>query len=348
MESNNNPAPSEAPTPEANVQEVPSFPTQPAEPIQPTSQSDPKPTKSSKPVIWCLAILATIGIVAAIIFAYLYFTTPTNPSPAPTNPSTSTTEPTTEPTDEEVEITDTYILKDLNEKIAILHDTTQTDSTIDKGTVVGGYSEPIFTMYKTGYINPYQYRVAYVINNLKPQFNYLSTEEREAIAEEVDPQFREEVKNTAMQGIDGEIVAKRFKEVFGEELRKETADSCYAYSYNSTYDVYYYMSACGGTSPYKTFHYKNKYTANKEHAYVYVSVALTSGENGNVYCDISYLDISGVFKLSENAKVCDTFAMDTDFTLGESNYQDYAQYRFVFNKADDGTYYFSKVEKITD
>ena len=168
------------------------------------------------------------------------------------------------------------------------------------------------------------------------------------VAEGVQPEYRESIRNTALQGIDGDIVSKRYKEVFGEKLSHEGSESCYTYLYNSTNNFYYEnpVGGCGGTSSYKTFHYKNKYTIEDNNAYVYVAVALSNAEDGNVYCDLSYLDISGVFKLAEDAKVCGTVSGNEDFALNESNYQDFAQYRFVFNKANDDTYYFSKVEKL--
>jgi len=85
MESNTNPAPAEALTPVA----------EPAAPNQPTKTESPEanPSKSSKTLIWCLSILAIIGIVAAAVFAYLYFTG--EPQPESTGDiSTSTVEPT--------------------------------------------------------------------------------------------------------------------------------------------------------------------------------------------------------------------------------------------------------------
>ena len=36
------------------------------------------PPKSQKPLIWCLSILTLISLVAAVVFAYLYFTPPNN------------------------------------------------------------------------------------------------------------------------------------------------------------------------------------------------------------------------------------------------------------------------------
>lgn len=66
-------------------------------------------------------------------------------------------------------------------------------------------------------------------------------------------------------------------------------------------------------------------------------------ETTEVYCDVAdYAEIGA----GNPPKNCLENADLATFTLNESNYQDYTKYRFVFNKADDGTYYFSKVEKL--
>ena len=88
METNNNQI---SENPESETPEAPTIPTESTESLKPVSQSEPKSTKSSKPLIWCLAILATIGIVAAAVFAYLYFTATTqSPNPNSNNNQSST------------------------------------------------------------------------------------------------------------------------------------------------------------------------------------------------------------------------------------------------------------------
>ena len=81
METNNNVAPSATPAPEPTVPEAPTPSDTPTKSSEPALQPDPTPAKSPKPLTWCLAFLAVIGIVAAAIFAYLYFTTPTPSTP---------------------------------------------------------------------------------------------------------------------------------------------------------------------------------------------------------------------------------------------------------------------------
>lgn len=350
------PAPTQSsPTPEpTNPAVVPA--SEPEMPLGadgfPVMPEPPKKKNTARIVLIAILVLAIIGcgVAAAIILM--------NPSKGGNSggsngtPTSNPDIPDTpdEPTAEETVITDTLLKKDLDEKIAILHDdTTQTDSTINKGAVVGGYSDTIFDMYKTGYLNPISFRIAYVISSLEPQFRLLSADERNVVVEGVPSEYREEVRTESLQGIDGDKVAARYKEVFGEELVHETSDNCYTYRYNSTYNIYFRdpMSACGGTSPYTTYHYKNKYTTSGNNAYVYMSTALVDWEHGNVYCDIASLDLSNGFKLVDGAEVCTTLpADDVLFVLDESNYENYSQYRFVFNRAEDGTYYFSKVEAL--
>ena len=100
--------------------------------------------KSQKPLIWCLGILALIGLVAAAVFAYLYFTTSTsNPAPTPNNNQSSNA--SEEPTiTEETEITDTLLKKDLDKKIAILFNVDNTDPTFATGRGIGYYDEELF------------------------------------------------------------------------------------------------------------------------------------------------------------------------------------------------------------
>ena len=311
-------------------------------------QAEEKP-KNQKRSIIILSVIAGIFLIATGIFAFLYFSNNSGGEEPQEESSEDTQEIVADET-EEIEITDQLLKNDLDEKIAILHDTPQTSATINKGTVVGGYSNSLFELYLTGNISQPPLRVSRVINALQPQFRYLNAEEREAIVNSVPQEYQEEVRNQALQGIDGSIVSKKYKEVFGEEASKEELNNCYAYKYNSTYDIYYKdpIGGCGGTSPFKTYHYKNKYTTDGDKAYIYVFTALSDGENNNVYCDIAYLDITGTFELTDDAKVCDTVSTGgKDFTLNDSNYQNFAQYRFVFNEADDGTYYFSKVEKLS-
>ena len=99
-------------------------------------------------------------------------------------------------------------------------------------------------------------------------------------------------------------------------------------------------SGCGGTSSATNYYYKNAYTTDGDHAYVYVSASTLSEADLNIYCDIM------LYGSGEKPEVCGAFSDVDEFTLDASNYKDFAQYRFVFKKAANGTYYFEKVEKL--
>lgn len=333
-------------------------------PVAPSTKDDIAPqaaksTNSSKMLTWCLAILAIVGIIAAGIFAYLYFTTPaSDPSPAPTPENTPTSDITDESeTTEEIEITDLAVIDDLDKKIAILFNTDNTDRTFKTGMGIGYYSLQLF---REGDISESS-KVRSVITHaleLKP----LDKERVDAAVSqngysgETEQFFRESVK-----GIDGDSVAQKYKEIFGKTLVKgEIEEYCGRYKYNKQYDFYYSgIPGCGGRSPYSELYYKYRYTEDDNHAYIYTSTAVISPTFGTtpegyntedapfyVYCDVSYLGDNGI---AEDAEVCATLQSYDEkeaFTLNASNYEQYSKYRFVFDKDGNGNYYFNKVEKL--
>lgn len=345
MESNNNPVP-ETPKSDAPAPEMANISAESANSPEPTTSLEPipQPTKSSKSAIWCLVILAIVGIVAATVFAYLYFTTPTiAPTSAPNNNQSSTTpdEPTTTG---ETEITDTYVLRDLDNKIAILHNTTETGSTIRRIKLQYMYSYPLYTEGTLSEIA----RLAHLANSIVPDY-YLSREQKEAIVNEqgYNSGEAELFKNVTQNAIKSNTMATKYLDLFGETLSKGAVNDqrhyCPAMFYDSTYDIYYnVLMGCGGTGPYTGVYYKNKYTADEEHAYVYVYTGTYNAEDDKIYCDILSTEPSE----SNLPAVCGEAENSNDFSIDATNYQNFAQYRFVFNKADDGTYYFSKVEKL--
>ena len=351
MEPNTNPAPTKVPSSETPT-EVPTTPVESTEISKPDTvssdvQPTDKPAKSSKPLIWFLSILAILGIAAAAVFAYLYFTAPT-PSPVPNNnqstdtPTNSTTP--TEPTTEETEITDTLLKKDLDEKLSILHYVNQTGPTII--TTYGTHQE--YPLYADGTLDDIA-KLARLIYSLQNYMRNISLDEMNTIASDFG--FSEKEKEAInKEVVNGDVVREHYKDVFGEEAPTPNLSSvqtkyCPIYEYDETLDLYFTRSGCGGTSPYKSMYYKTKYSKDGDHAYVYVSAATYNFENGQLYCEI------GRFDDYKTMTPCDEFA-ETDedggyiFDQSKLDPENLGKYRFVFNKADDGTYYFSKVEKL--
>lgn len=338
-------APAKEPVNAAQQNQTPS-----AEPVSPkpdltgnVNQTPPteKPQKSSKPLIWVLSILAVIGIAAAGVFAYLYFTRPTTTPSEPPQDTSQETPP--EETAEETEITDTYILRDLDEKMAILHNTDETGPIIKKLGVGYGYVSPL---YKNGTLSEIA-RLAHISEAIAPNHYLGGAEVEAAIAEQgYDKESAQSFRDIVHEGIKGDTMAAKYKDLFGEDLVKGAANGeyyCPGAYYNSQYDFYYNpVLGCGGTGPYFGVYYKNKYTTDGEHAYVYVSAGTFNAEDTKTYCDIFEYGVSEPSKPA----VCGEDENPDSFTINESNYQKFAQYRFVFNKADDGTYYFVKAEKL--
>lgn len=347
METNENKAPSEVPTPESATPEAPTPSATPTKSPEPTPQLEPTPAKSSNPLTWCLGILAIIGIVAAAVFAYLYFTTPTT-TPTPNNGQSSTT-PDTPTTTEETEITDTLLKKDLDEKIAIIHDTTETGPFFTKrGLGLGYYNvRPLYSGEGLSEVA----KLVHVAKSIAHDYT-ISGDAMQSIITERG--FDEENAKIFMQtyhtGIKGETLATKYHDVFGETLNKGAINDqtyCPVVFYNSAYDFYYLTYECGGTGPDDGLYYKNKYTIDDKHAYVYVSTGTFNSDDHKIYCE----PIVTTMGETNDSPVCEESVNPQgydigDYVIDETNYQKYAQYRFIFNKADDGTYYFSKVEKL--
>ena len=316
------------------------------------------PPKSQKPLIWCLGILALISLIAAAVFAYLYFATSTsNPAPTPNNnqSSTASEEPTTT---EETEITDTLLKKDLDKKIAILFNVDNTDPTFATGRGIGYYDEELFhngDLSERAKVNSL-IRHTLTMKPLNEQ-EVLAALAQTGYSGDNEKYFRQELA----EGVSKDVVIQKYKEVFNKEIiPNDYGSACGGYRYNSQYGFYYDdVLGCGGMTPYERFYYKNRYTTDDNHAYVYTSTAFlaptfgtnpegqnTEGAPYYVYCDIAFLEEPAV---SEDAKVCATYNSDDEarsFTLNESNYKDYSNYRFVFDKGEDDKYYFNKVEKL--
>lgn len=309
------------------------------------------PKQTNKALIIILSILLALSLGVAAVFAYLYFSNniqnTSTTAPAPETPVSDETE--------EVEITDTYVLRDLDEKMAILHFSSMTSPVIikERGT------HPELQLYENGDLSEVA-KAMHLIYSLSNQARYLSYDEKLLIASELgySDSGEQALLNEPLEAIDANIVAKKYLDLFGKELiYSQIVDDfyCPSYNYSAANDVYYLdpRGGCGGTSPYNNYYYKYKYTTQGDKAYVYVAATTVSpdaNENAQVGSDdIVYCDVVKYYADSNNKpEVCAaiTEAEANAFTVNESNYQDFAQYRFVFHKADDGTYYFEEVEQL--
>ena len=298
------------------------------------------PPKNHKKLLWILGIALILAIATAITFAVLYFTKPI-PEQSSNEAPTSEEEPPVSTDSEEVEITDTYVIRDLDEKMSILHNVTETNSLIKKP---GNGITYIRSLYKDGNLSEIA-KLVHLANSLTSDYFIGSDAMQSIISEQgYEGSITEAFRDYGTEAIKGETMAAKYLDTYGENLNKGAANGqfyCPGIFYNTAYDFYYNpVLGCGGTGPYTVLVYKNKYTADAEHAYVYVNVGTFNAEDDKVYCDI--ID----YETSELPKVCGGPMEYSEFDINENNYQDFTQYRFVFNKADNGTYYFVKVEKL--
>lgn len=315
-------------------------PTQ-ATPATTDSQPQPAPKKSSNIF---LILLTIISLAAAATFAVLFFMGQPKSTPDSQAGSSGQNPSEAEP-DTEEKLTDTYTIRDLDEKISILLYNDETGPSFNSGRDIITHDVSLF---KNGNYDQI-IKAGIVIQSIAHTLDYAK---REAVISSgtYDNQTVDYFRSTGINGATGEEVREKYLDLFGEDLPIGAKANFYCgeYKYNSEQDFYYSDAlGCGGSTFGVRHYYKSDYTYDKNHAYVYVSAALLDEESGNVYCDIAYFENDGVHSISSDAKICDTVSSySNDFSLNASNYESYSKYRFVFQKADDGTYFFEKVERL--
>ena len=335
------------------VSEPKSAPQPGSEEPKPTSapQSEPTPQKPAKKpkgliaLVIIFALLAATGIgfgVWGVIIANQKPTTPEQPTSQTTDEPTEPTEPSNpEPIVTETEITDAYVLRDLDSKLATLHFTENTNSTIILGPGLfsegGLYSEDgISELYKISVINAQ-------LNDHKYLYRSPNQEELASLMTNLSgkiPKFAipDSSSNSGWEVVDANTFIAKYLEVFGNEpnlrIVNDETSKCPLLRYDSTTNLLYQYPGCGGTSPLKRYYYKNRYTADSDNAYVYINAGIVDLDTSKIYCEIN------------TSSPCDDYN-GGDFTIDASNHNQFAEYRFVFKKADNGTYYFDKVEKVS-
>ena len=292
-----------------------------------------------------LAILVVAGIGFGIWMAISGNQKPAeNPPVTPVEPSEEEEEPSEdEPITEEVELTDANIIKELDEKIAVLHGGYNLKNLTAPTIVIAHGLHQEIPLYIDGNLS----NAAKLANiALALQNSNLATSVTPSIASSIASNFPDlsftynTSLETTQQMLEGNIFAKdvfesKYHDVFGGELVYENSRYCPQVYYDDS--GYYFMDyACGGTDPSTTYFYKNRYTTDGDNVYVYINAGLIDEKN-KIHCDVD----------TNEESICGTLEDDTtDFTIDSTNYNQFAEYRFTFKKADNGTYYFDKVEKI--
>ena len=153
-----------------------------------------------------------------------------------------------------------------------------------------------------------------------------------------------------------EKVNEHAVDLFGEKIKnpKEQTGKCPMFIYDKEQKMYFRPAPqCGGTSAGVIHSYKSKFVQKKNEAHVYMSFAYftpESGEYGNehkIYKDFSNLDNSlyfGNIKFKNEYNPSNYISPDINM-LTEDNYKEFSEYKFIFEQASNGNYYFVDIEQ---
>jgi hypothetical protein len=288
------------------------------------------------------AVLAAVGIGFGI---WAIIDGGQKPAPAPTTPTDpdSPSSTPTEPTDtSEVELTDHY---DFDEKIALLHRTTQTGPIIE----INAGTHPEFELYEDDGLSD-QSKIIITMNALPVGMaTYPTGNVLDSIESDFPDLFEYDRLQYVQEELNGhifkkDIVEAKHREIFGTDLvYDQNAETCPMVYRNSEY--YFTLAWCGGTSSLMARYYKNRYTTDGDHVYVYINAGVANAETSKIYCKVYPYYTVVDRQYDDESLACDNY--NGDFTIDATNRNQFAEYRFVFKKAADGTYYFEKVEKIS-
>lgn len=133
------------------------------------------------------------------------------------------------------------------------------------------------------------------------------------------------------QTIPKSIFEETYYKLFGKTniTHKDIENTCP----HATYDekgFYKLNPACGGGTPYTYTTYNYKYTNDGNKYYVYQSVGVIDHSTKKVE-----KDVNGTFYKD----------YEDDFTINESNYQDFSSYKWIFEKEDE-YYIFKSIQEI--
>ena len=151
--------------------------------------------------------------------------------------------------------------------------------------------------------------------------------------------------------IDADTVAKAYKELYGEDINHQSAkEVCGGYYYDAKKGLYLkgLFDGCGGASPISYNLYREKYETAGDKAYIDMRVATVNCAYETNVCDY----YSGIFSdiTGNEHKIGSTSTYwnngNAVSIITDDNYEQFAPYRIIFDKQDDGSYAFEKVEKL--
>lgn len=312
--------------------------------------------KSSKVPIIIVSIIAIVMAVVATVFAYLYFTNLSSNSGDGGTDKEQSSEKQSDDSNNgdgsgDVSRSEANIIEELKEKVGIILGKINDDNTIKVGRSIQNDDLELFTK---GDLPDAVGIASIILRSSELETIALSDDQIDKIngyysenyvnKVAFDKNLREFLEeNRSDGGFYGDDIAKIYHDIFGQDVIHQDIVYCPIYfNYYQELNIYYKLrGGCGGWTDYNRQYYVYDYDVSDDNAYVYIAAASSNGE-GELMCDVYTYD---ELNSGESINVCGSVS-DPEDLINSSNYQNFAKYRFVFNNADDGTYYFVKVEKL--
>lgn len=237
---------------------------------------------------------------------------------------------------EEVEkdITDTTIISNLDQKLVYFDGISSIDSKSNSGS---GYS------FRNGEDSQHLDIFNNFNNDLKLRItlNSLSgSKQFESITDKNNTLIKRIVEiygESSVTQISVSKVEEQYLKFFGTKVTEhKEIEGCYGYKYDKENSLYFKLDQqCGGTSGMLAYSYKNKYSFKGNETYVYVNYGLGILGTG-IYKDVMHKEIY-------KSNVTDSDI--SNFKIDSTNYQDFSEYKYTFEKDKNNNYYFKSLEK---
>ena len=313
--------------------------------------------KSSKVPIIIVSIIAIVMAVVATVFAYLYFTNMPDGSGGGEPDKGQSSEGQSDDSNNgdgsgDVSRSEANIIEELKEKVGIILGKIEDDGTIRIGRSILYHDLSLFA----DGILPGTADIVHAIRSSKVEPISLTDDQIDFIVSNYDGRGGDDTLRTHLEenresvAFDADDVAISYRDLFGKEIEHQNAVAfCPPYYYVPSLNLYYQMwPGCGGYTTLDRLYYVYNYDVSGDNAYVYVVAGMLDVDK--LLCDVYSLET--IQNSGDSIESCGLVSASSggfhndEFIINSSNYQNFAKYRFVFNKADDGTYYFVKVEKL--
>ena len=360
------------PEPVPQVEPTPA-PDQPLPPVEPSQKS-----VVNKPLVIVLVVIL-VALLGTLAY-FLFFQNKSGNGQVPENTDTRQVEEEEEEEVPEITIEDQDTISALFRKLLILHHP-QIDNYLSYATEGDSYSANKYFSFGSAYVvsdqlysdgltnrDKFFITTQYMLGQkqLKPAQNYGVPSNYYAIK---NADYCSNTLDTTtcssvdwMQATSEDEAAAVYASLFGEKPTsfESPTSICGTLSHDAEYHIYYTnMAGCGGGDGPIHQAYIEQYMATNSKAYIYIHIASVNvydGDNVPVYktfiglADIHNSETDQAITPDESLVYSRLgsggVGMVIPKIIDSENYTQFQQYRFVFEKDDDGNYFFKTVEKL--